>query len=182
MGVLHRSPRGGGERCTLGIRVHFGHQSNPLLFLADGREDRSGLHRVFRWVLPQRDEKFLLRVISSASFPWADSSSRPSGLRHWSMGMIFSLKSASSTVSAARRAFIVSRARTIGPDSCARYDARPTGRCDSETRRTRFQRQVTCGRCSRPTCGPSAGLRARPRTMPSTPPAPTAPRPPSRAT
>src|SRR4029077_3267526 len=34
----------------------------PPPFLAEGRKDRSGLDHVLSWVLPQRDEKLLLRL------------------------------------------------------------------------------------------------------------------------
>ena len=63
------------------------------------------------------------------------------------------------TVSAAGGAFIVSRARTISPVSCAQYDARPAGHWHGETYRVLIATKAGrhCGRCSRPTQGPSAG-------------------------
>ncbi len=62
------------------------------------------------------------------------------------------------TVSAAGGAFIVSGARTISLVSCAQYDVRPAGRWHGETYRVPHRTKAGrhCGRCSRPTYGPSA--------------------------
>jgi hypothetical protein len=172
----------------------------PPLFLADGGEDRSALHRVFRLVLPQRDDQFLLRLAGQAgphlreipeyALPRRDVVTGPDGgaqervgrrlpghevvavrhvgeddvdVRRRDAGRVAvntgdllgelppggfvkqafgtaalvnghgflpesDRKATSLTVKAKGNAFIVSRARTIGPDSYAWADARPAGR------------------------------------------------------